>query len=229
MIRKIVFVFIIFLFSFHYYVLAQENQTIIDLDESSFNIPDPENGFMELELSNWGFPDDFLPPFDNMIAGFIDSSGYRKLYYSENEDMLLNTYMLVGINQNDVDSNYSDSDFIERKLINTAKMNRDFKEITDTILYFYNHINPFSGISNFGTPTVFGCIYDINNAYGIVNGIYSNNTNNLKREISVISYIKIKNKIINTAVYSNYNGEESINNLKDISESWAKAILEANK
>ena len=47
--------------------------------------------------------------------------------------------------------------------------------------------------------------------------------------IAVKSSIKIKNKILETIIYCNYNGDESIEWVSSISEAWAKAILDANK
>ena len=90
---------------------------------------------------------------------------------------------------------------------NTKELNFKYKKGVVYFGHFFNNINSF---------------YDIS----FVKKNYS------KTKLKLIEsniYINVKGKLIDLKVVFSYYGSQSIINIKNFSESWAKAILEANK
>ena len=227
--KKIVFVILIVIVFGGLNVSAQKNMNVVEVDTTNINIPLPSNEFHEIGENSREQFKSFVQSFDKLLCFYFDSSDYSISIYKDIDSIILDKYILIESppqsERNDIREERIlkfDNTIIE---MNIAAIKHEIDSI-NKILEDTKLIVNYDDYNSIGTD---GYFYQIKDAggkyvYEIVNK-YSKNY----KSLSTINAIIVKKKILYFEVYCEYKDIESIIWITDISKSWAKAILEANK
>lgn len=159
---------------------------------------------------------------DDRIEYLENFKKYKNIY--EFKKYITITYDIENINEP-----YTVDKFINEKNNCDDFLTKDSKQTIDKSIAFINESHDENEGLVFQENNPIGFIYDIDNAYGILSFdmypflIYKD------IYVSVYSTLRLKDKCINTNISIKYTNNKDIIWLKNFSEAWAKAILEANK
>ncbi len=226
--KKIVFVFLILIVFGGLKASAQENMNVVEVDTTNINIPLPSNEFYEIGENLRETLKSFVQSFDKLLCFYFDSSDYKISIYKDIDSIILNKYIHI-----ESPPQSERNDLREERILkfnntilksNIAAIKHEIDSI-NKIIEDTKLIVSYDDYNSIGTD---GYLYQIKDAggkyvYEIVNK-YSKNY----KSLSTINAIIVKKKLLYFEVYCEYKDVESIKWITEISESWAKAILNAN-
>ena len=227
--KKVVFVLLISIVFGGLKVYSQENLNVVEVDTTNINIPLPSNEFYDIGENLREQLKSFVQSFDKLLCFYFDSSDYRILINKDFDSVILNKYIHIESPPQSERNDLSDEQILKfnNNIItpNIAAIKLEIDSI-NKILEDTKLIVSYDNHNSIRTEDYFYHIKDAGGkyVYEIVNK-YSQNY----KSLSTINTIIIKKKLLYFEVYCEYKDIESIKWITDISESWAKAILDANK
>ena len=227
--RKLFFLFFIAVVFNTYSQNIINSTTIITLGNVNIKIPAPGKQFIEAGDYQREYFSAFEPNTIKLYCVFLDTSDYRKIVKQKNDTVSPNKYLLVESIKKYAGINCSEIDFADIRKGVTESLPRDIKHITDSVHWILSKPTDIISEVDLEHPKTIGCIYDLKDACGIVQMSVFKYKYSSRKMLRTINYILIKGKIVMLYVNYSYNGDESIKLISKVSESWAKAILNANK
>jgi len=227
--KKIVFVIFMVVVLGVFHVSAQDNTTVIDIGGVKINIPTPNAGFKEVGINQHDLFNTFIPDFNKLLCVYTDTSDYTHLLNGENDNVKLNNYMFIEVSKKFINHDITTEDFNDLKKEVVGLLKKDLSDIIESANEVLQERKDEVGDVNINEPKALGCIYDIKNAYGSLMSINAKTETTKAKLICSLNFIRIKKRLIYIYVYCNFDNINKINWIKDFSESWAKAILDANK
>ncbi len=165
----------------------------------------------------------------NYFVFYFDSSDYRTLIYKDHDSINMNKYIHI-----ESPPQSERNDLSEERILkfNKTMMETNIANIKhgvdsiNKVLLDTKLIVSYDNYNRIGTE---GYFYHIKDAGGKYVYEIENRFSKNYKSLSTINTIIVKKKLLYFEVYCEYKDYESIKWISDISESWAKAIIEANK
>ena len=137
--------------------------------------------------------------------------------------------IMVDGSEKKIFNNYSELQFIKEKDSLTLNLLKDKNKVIDSLKSnISKYLNRSKKIDSIYLVPI-GLIYNFKNAYAEIQIDYEYHNSLQSIRLWTINYTIIKNKKITTFIICDFKGIESIKWITETSESWAKAIIEANK
>lgn len=223
-------------------VTAQPMHTVSHTYEAggvSIVIPVPWSGMVEVGVEKRPFMDQFVPPSNRLIAGFVPSADLPKLQATGIKAPP--RIGLIAVSREFESSNITPDGFksiIESVSKNFDTTTSDFaKENEET----FNQRVRALGLDNpkitFAQPVSLGCLFSSPDATGFGTILKASasasstepvSRTSLTKALSVL-YIRVKNRILFAYVFADYKDKDTVLWLRKTSEDWCNNILNANK
>jgi len=227
--KKIVFVLLMVIIIVGCRTIKKDNLIItINVGGTEIKIPQPKNGF-SLFYNNRNDINLFNTKRSTVICMFTTKEYISSIKDRANDKLMFDTLLYISYPNKYKMLELSKVDFDKLKDYEIDTMITDINKINNTIVFFKN--DSIINYNNNKTANfkIIGYFFDNLNSYGWLT--YRQRINGIKLEpyLATINTIRVKNKIIEANISYPYVGIESIKWITESSESWAKAIIEANK
>lgn len=227
--KKIFFVFIFSVFMGVFSTNAQYQNNYISVSGIIMNIPHPDKEFMEVGVDNHIVFKDFVPEDNILQLMFIDNNSYIKLNNNDTFSLSAKRYMIIEDNISIDSTTYNKDEFSELRDLVIGKNIINQKQIEDSIISAIKFAkNNIATIENM-EPITLGGIYSSENAIGSLMLTFTIEDSKVLTKLVSVSYLRIKEKLIYAYIFTSYYDKQDINWITNLSESWAKAIIEVNK
>ena len=209
-------------------VISKSKITKITIGHEKINIPAPDN-YISIGEDNFQRIQKNFAISNNISCIFLDSSNYNRIL--KNEEIILQKHPLSAILVSKKNEFREYTDYIFKNIINHEK--HDMKQ--KIIQIFDNEKPNMKDINNFvDTTAIQGMIplYILNdneNYFSVLNFQLQNCNMKDIKYLYIITDLRIKNKMIGALIMTVYENSESINKIKQISESWTNKIIETNR
>ena len=219
-------------------VVPQESQNK-DIKPQSFKaggipviIPSPNREMVEVSYDNRELMEVFVPASNRLLATFVLTNELSLLTEGD-EELTLSKYAMVEVPRRGEYTNFSESKFEEF----TDYMKEKFGDIIDSTSEeaeeeFNRRMKSLDvddATIRIGDTIQLGSLFSKKDAYGygaITSVSMGGETTKLALGCAVL---RVKEKMLFVYLYVSYRDENTIKWLRKTSESWADAILEANK
>ena len=212
-----------------FHISAQNKITIVDIGGVKINIPSPNKHFIEVGEEQRPIFADFVLESSNMLCVFLDTNDIIKMLNGKTEDLKLDKFIVVQIDKDEVERDYNEDDFIEIKNNTLESITSDLKEINEKGNNILNKKLDESVSNEANEPKTLGKIKDTKESFGVLMTLKVNSNIRTMNLLSSVNLLRIRNKLISANIYCNFDDIAKIKWITDFSETWAKAILDANK
>jgi len=227
--KKLSFIILTFLIFNTFIASSQNIVTISNVSGKAIKFTVPNSEYREVgDAQRYQFAS-YLPPSNSMLCVFLDTFDIRKLANRENESIKMDKYMLIEINKNLIDSDCSDSNFILVKSDVIESLKNDMtKLMEDANIILKETIDEKEDV-NINHLKTLGILYDNKETFGILMSFVVKNGNKSIKKLCSVNFLQLNNRLIYVYVYTTFNDIAKVKWIKDISISWSKDLLEANK
>ena len=227
--KKIVFVLLMAVMFGGCKPLLQRNYIIINYGGTSIKIPSPGSTYKDIHNDKILFPEHNNPSHDNNLCFFIDVTDKMDITNKDSTKLTFKKYLIIQHDKLLESQDIKDYKFNMIKNVFIEKLKQDIHQLGDsTSKLFYNFDEIYTDIDFSKTKTI-SCVYNLKDIDGFIILSIVKSEPNEPHNLHTMNFLKIKNKLFTFKVFSIYNGKEDIKWIAELSESWAKAILEANK
>ncbi|MEI6821960.1 MAG: hypothetical protein WCL51_08480 [Bacteroidota bacterium] len=226
--RKLSFILLSVLVLNTFKMSAQNIVTTSNVSGKLIKFPVPNSQYKEVgDAQRYQFAS-FLPSSNSMLCIYLDTFDITKLVNHENENIKMETYMFVEINKNLIDSDCSDTNFIEVKAEALQLLKDDTIQLLDDANSFLKEIIDEKEDVKLNHLKNLGIIYDTKESCGMLMSFVVKNGNKSTKKLCSVNYLRLNNRLIYVYVYATFTDIAQVKWIKETSESWAKAILGAN-
>jgi hypothetical protein len=227
--KKLVLI-IIFGFLFIYTkTFGQTKLTSVNIGGVTIKIPSPLKNYYKVSTNKSDILKSYVPDGNNLLVAYVDSSDNIILSNGTSNQVSLNKCMLVQSNKPYETYSITENKLKEIRIENFGKTKYVLQQLLDTnTVYIDKYRTNNSGIFTETSKNI-GVIYENKNAFGILVSIVENNGSQYQFSTCIAGYVRVKNRLIFTFVFTDYNYNSDIIWASNVSEKWAKAIIEANK
>ena len=208
---------------------AQYQNNYISVSGIIMNIPHPDKEFMEVGVDNHIVFKDFVPDDNILQLMFIDNDSYIKLNNNDTFSLSAKRYMIIEDNISIDSTTYNKDEFNELRETIIGKNICNQKQIEDSIISAIQFAKKNIATIENMEPITLGGIYSTENAIGSLMLTFTNEDSEVLTKLVSVNYLRIKEKLIFAYIFTSYNDKQDINWITNLSESWAKAIIEVNK
>src|SRR5271165_4505645 len=202
-------------------------------------IPVPWSGAVEMGPDRRHFMDQFVPPSNRLIAGFVDAGDLPKVH---TEDVKAPPRIaMVAVSRQFESRNITESDF--KSIIDNVS--KSFNATvsayaTDNEEEFNRRLHALNlddAKISFAEPVSLGCLFSTPDSagFGTIMQVSASGgspapgaQNTLTRALSVL-YIRARNRVLFAYVYADYKDKSTILWLRKASEDWTNEIVQSNK
>ena len=223
-------VLILVVLTFNTFVASAQNiVTISNVGGKVIKFPVPNSQFNEVgDAQRYQFAS-YLPQSNSMLCVYLDTIDVTKLVKHENDSIKMEKYMLVEINKNLIDTECSDSNFVEVKAEAFQSLKDDAKQLMEDANNTLKEIIDATEDVNINHLKNLGIIYDTKEACGMLMSFVVKNGDKSIKKLCSVNYLRLNNRLIYVYVYTNFTDIAQVNWIKDVSISWSNNLLEANK
>ncbi len=191
-------------------------------------IPAPSAEYQEVGYDKREFMEVTVPVENRLLAAFFLADELKK--WDVTGELKATKYMYLQVQRKfeHLDCLSEDFDFIE----DTYK---DFPEITPEMIeefrssFFKNLETMNLEDTQFGVPDILGKVFSIPDAFAFSMILKLKDDQGARRMLCNICNIRVNNRLLIAYVYSESVDEASLMWINDISETWVKEILAANR
>ncbi len=199
----------------------------LHVKDTWFYVPIPVKEY----VWDWGsyikFYREFVPVGCVIQNSILDSFDYKKYLQKDFDNMNLERFMAVGYKDNDLKPKWNFTDFNKFMDSKTDILIYSIDKVIDSTKLFTGikkskiKLNKFNVVRNLCT------VYAKDSTFGVLSYELKGDEKSSYIKLCVTNYIKIKKKLIIFMVFAIYNNKDDIIWLKETSENWIKAFLEA--
>ena len=207
----------------------QNSNTVVTMGGVNITIPSANNTYKEVGESQRELFNSFVPETNSLLCVFLDTNDYSYLLKGANENVVMETYMLVEFGKQVESMDCSAKDFLEVKDGVVSTLKNDLDAIKAEANKILNEQKENIGDVEVGTPKTLGKIYEINDAFGSLMSIDYKTDTKVKKMLCSVNFLRLKNRLVYIYIYSKFNNIDNVKYINEISKSWAKLLLEQNK
>ena len=210
-------------------VVSAENEFSGKVGGVPIVIPKPTEGFQEVGYDNRELMEILVPPTNRLICAFLTDEDLAKFGTPEAEG--LSRYMMVQIARQGEFTDLTSSDF--------ADLVKDIEaEMADIMPSAMEEVNEEMGKRlkdldiekmEVGQPEMLGKLFAKPDASSLAMMMPLQEGTKTTKMICSISFIRLNNKLLFAYVYGEYEGEETLAWVKDVTQKWVDAMLLANQ
>jgi len=201
-------------------------------------IPAPWQGMVELGADRRGFMEQFVPPYNRLIAGFVNADDASKVGPGVVKAPPRIAMMSVS-------PQYESTDIREdgfRMIVDNVRKQFDVtaENYAKTNEEEFNRRMTSLDLDNIritmDKPVSLGCLFSTPNSAGFGTILQASATNSdekpakdrsMQKALSVL-FIRVKNRVLFGYVFADYEGPDTVKWLRKVSQDWSDAILAAN-
>ena len=227
--KKIVFVFLMVIVFGGLHVSAQQNITVVDVGGVNINIPTPSKEYIEVGNNLRDTLSSIVRDTDKLLCFYVESPEYKKYVNNSHDSLNMDKYIFIYSSIQSIRNDFSENRILmfNKNIIETnISVVKNGVDSLNKILVDSNLLVSYNNYNSIHTKGIF---YHIKDAGGEFKYAIENRFSKNYKSLSTFNSIIVKKKLLYFEVYCEYKDYESIKWITETSESWAKAILDANK
>ncbi len=227
--KKLVLIIIFGVLLISIKTFGQSNYTTVKVDGISIKIPMPSKNYYKILTDKNNIFKSYIPDGNKLLVAYVDSIDNNIIANGTPDKASLKKCMFVQSNKPYENISISEKQLKEIRIENFGRAKYVLQQLLDSNTYYiekYRKNN--SGIFTETSKNI-GVIYENKNAFGLLVSIVENDGTKYQFSTCIAGYVKVKNRLIFTFVFTDYNYNSDIIWASNVSERWAKAIIDANK
>jgi len=220
-------------------IAGQTTPTQFETGGVEIAIPVPWNGMLEMGPEKRHFMDQFVPPSNRLIAGFVAQDDLSKVHVADIKAPP--RIAMVAVSRQFESRNISQGDF---KLI-IDSVSKDFNATVSAFAkdneQNFNRKLQSLDLDNpkikFAEPISLGCLFSTPDSAGfgtILQASASGGSSSTSLESSLtkvvsVLYIRTRNRVLFAYIFADYKDKDTVIWLRKASQDWVNQVLAANK
>jgi hypothetical protein len=185
---------------------------------------------VELGPDNRATMDQFVPPYNRLIAAFVPSDDFHSI--ASGDKRTPSHISMVAVSRQYESKDVSEDDFklvidgVSKQFDSTV--NSYVKEDQEEFNRRLKSLNLDNVKITFDKPISLGTLFYSQNAagFGTILQVSANDVSS-KKVLSVL-FLRVKNRVLYAYIFADYKDQETAKWIRQASEDWADAILKAN-
>jgi len=165
----------------------------------------------------------------NILCMFTDTTEHKNNINGEKNSILKHRNINIEIIKVTESIEYKENEFIKIKKEQIDLYKRDINQIIEIADSLLNDNSKANSVKDFDNLINLGCINDTLNTYGIMQFKEIKVKKEYRKILTVINSIRVKNRSLHTRISTDFYNNDDLKWIIEISKTFSKAILDANK
>ena len=227
--KKVVFVVLMAIVFSANCQTSNDSHITVNIGGVSINIPTPSKEFIVIPIKQYDSIMNNESTNKSMLCVVIDTINYKNICNNKNKSLLLNKYIYFGFIKELESHDITDNEFSGSMEWNIRNLKSDSVSIIENAISELNNKNDNGQNSNPENKTPIGCIYNEQDACGILESFIDLDKNRNGKILRSINMLKINKRTFNYYYCIYFNDINDVKQIIDFSKNYTKAILDANK